>query len=163
VCFLPLSCLGSGSEHPSVERFVQREHGECASSLSRVWALVQSIPRLNGSFNASTESLVGGKLLKQFSHQVIVCLLRASDLRRSTFILVTHVRFCAVALLSQACLADDGHQQSVLHLRLHRQCGSLLHARYGTTSPGQREDAARLDAGARSRCMKRATCLGVQQ
>ena len=27
-CFLSLSCLGSGSEHPSVERFVQREHGE---------------------------------------------------------------------------------------------------------------------------------------
>ena len=32
-------------------------------------------PRLNGSFNSSTERLVGGKLLKQFSYQVSVCLL----------------------------------------------------------------------------------------
>ena len=31
--------------------------------------------RLNGSFNSSTERLVGGKLLKQFSYQVSVCLL----------------------------------------------------------------------------------------
>jgi hypothetical protein len=30
---------------------------------------------LNGSFNSSTERLVGGKLLKQFSYQVSVCLL----------------------------------------------------------------------------------------
>ena len=56
VCVLPPSLvIGLWFRVPLVERFVH--------------------PRLNGSFNSSTERLVGGKLLKQFSHQVSVCLL----------------------------------------------------------------------------------------
>ena len=56
VCVLPPSLVvGLWFRVPLVERFVH--------------------PRLNGSFNSSTERLVGGKLLKQFSYQVSVCLL----------------------------------------------------------------------------------------
>ena len=60
VCVLPPSLvIGLWFRVPLVERFVH--------------------PRLNGSFNSSTERLVGGKLLKQFSHQVSVCLLPIID------------------------------------------------------------------------------------
>ena len=63
VCVLPPSLvIGLWFRVPLVERFVH--------------------PRLNGSFNSSTERLVGGKLLKQFSYQVSVCLLlsKASEI-----------------------------------------------------------------------------------